>query len=218
VKGGHRSQEAKWIGWILWWPTQLVLRHCELIVTSPSFADSTDLFLPLSPTLPLLTPIFTSVLRGVTMAEYLHQPYFDTKGMDDNAKWRWIEERKWAYRGMFLVVGATGKLTNSIWLFCESSRAHANYWLVFVHIQPDRRGYVVCSSYILALVKILTFYRAFDLEKRQHLFAKGIFPPLLPHQTGFYGSGIVTDLGVDIQKAEDEIDAEFSAKPSARDL
>ena len=29
VKGGHRSQEAKWIGWILWWPTQLVLRHCK---------------------------------------------------------------------------------------------------------------------------------------------------------------------------------------------
>jgi len=29
VKGGHRSKEAKWIGWILWWPTQLVLRHCK---------------------------------------------------------------------------------------------------------------------------------------------------------------------------------------------
>lgn len=62
-------------------------------------SSSKDLLLPLSPTLPLLSPVFTSVLRGITTAEYLHQPYFDIKGMDRDAVWRWIEERKWAYRG-----------------------------------------------------------------------------------------------------------------------
>lgn len=51
------------------------------------------------------------------------------------------------------------------------------------------------------------------MEKRQHLFANGIIKPLQPHQVGFYGSGIVNDLGVDIQKAEDLIDEKFSAKP-----
>lgn len=55
--------------------------------------------------------------------------------------------------------------------------------------------------------------RAFDLEKRQHLFANDIIKPLQPHQVGFYGSGSVNDLGVDIQKAEDMIDAKFSSKP-----
>lgn len=55
-------------------------------------------------------------------------------------------------------------------------------------------------------------HRAFDLEKRQHLFANGIIKPLERNQVGFYGSGIITDVGVDIQKAEDEIDAKWSAK------
>lgn len=27
--GKHRRTEAKWISWLLWWPTQLVLRHCK---------------------------------------------------------------------------------------------------------------------------------------------------------------------------------------------
>jgi hypothetical protein len=66
--------------------------------------------------------------------------------------------------------------------------------------------------------RLILMVRAFDLEKRQHLFANHIIPPLQPHQTGFYGSGIVTDLGVDIQKAEDEIDARFSAKPGVSEL
>jgi hypothetical protein len=50
------------------------------------------------------------------------------------------------------------------------------------------------------------------LEKRQHLFANGIIPKLQPSQVGFYGSGIVTDLGIDIQKAEDELEAKWSSK------
>lgn len=37
VQGDHKSKEAKWISWILWWPTQLVLRHCE---SSPGYVLS----------------------------------------------------------------------------------------------------------------------------------------------------------------------------------
>jgi len=89
-----------------------------------------------------------------------------------------------------------------------SNRIGAAMWYVNASLCPLSRLHAVLH----------TDSRAFDLEKRQHLFAKHIFPPLQPHQTGFYGSGIVTDLGVDIQKAEDEIDAEFSTKPGIRDL
>ncbi len=58
-----------------------------------------DLLLPLSPNLPLLSPLFTSTLRSLTTGEYLHQPYFEVKRMGEDEVWRWVEERKWAYRG-----------------------------------------------------------------------------------------------------------------------
>lgn len=57
-----------------------------------------DLLLPLSPALPLLTPIITCTLRSLTTGEYLHSPYFDTKAMSAREKWVWVEERLWAYR------------------------------------------------------------------------------------------------------------------------
>jgi hypothetical protein len=38
-------------------------------------------------------------LRAITTAEYLHEPYFQAKGMAPAEVWRWVEERKWAYRG-----------------------------------------------------------------------------------------------------------------------
>lgn len=50
------------------------------------------------------------------------------------------------------------------------------------------------------------------MEKRQHLFSAGVLKPLPPHQTGFYGMGIITDVGVDIQAAEKEIDSQFSQR------
>lgn len=59
-----------------------------------------DFLIPLSPALPLISPLFVSFLRSITTAEYLHQPYFETKGMSPDEVWRWVEERKWAYRGM----------------------------------------------------------------------------------------------------------------------
>lgn len=52
--------------------------------------------------------------------------------------------------------------------------------------------------------------RAFDMEKRQHLFSAGVIKPLEPHQVGFYGMGSVSDLGVDIQSAEKEIEQKYS--------
>lgn len=40
--GKHRRAEAQWISWILWWPTQLVLRHCP----SPTLSLNLLLSLP----------------------------------------------------------------------------------------------------------------------------------------------------------------------------
>jgi hypothetical protein len=96
VASGHELG-PKWISWILWWPTMLFLKHYFLI--------------PLSPTLPLISPLFVSFLKSITTAEYLHQPYFETKGMSRDEIWRWVEERKWAYRGMSLSLS----LLHSMW-------------------------------------------------------------------------------------------------------
>ncbi|KIR59133.1 hypothetical protein I314_05117 [Cryptococcus bacillisporus CA1873] len=172
-KNGRRVRKnVSWISWILWWPTQLVMRKY--------------LLLPLSPSLPLLSPLVTSVLRSLTTAEYLHQPYFEMKGMSNDEIWRWVEERKWAYRAF----GFAASLLESVPIiglfFSISNRIGAAMW-------------------------------AFDLEKRQHLFANNIIRPLQPDQVGFYGMGRVDDLGVDIQKAEDELEKKWSQKKRPED-
>jgi hypothetical protein len=59
--------------------------------------------------------------------------------------------------------------------------------------------------------------RAFDMEKRQHLFSAGVIQPLQPAQVGFYGMGAVTDLGVDIQAAEKEIERKFGTTTNTSD-
>lgn len=64
----------------------------------------------------------------------------------------------------------------------------------------------------MRIVVFANLARAFDMEKRQHLFSAGVLKPLPPHQTGFYGMGIITDVGVDIQAAEKEIDSKFSQR------
>lgn len=48
------------------------------------------------------------------------------------------------------------------------------------------------------------------MEKRQHLFSAGVIQPLKPREVGFYGMGAVSDVGVDIQTAEKEIERKFS--------
>ncbi|WWC86434.1 uncharacterized protein L201_001311 [Kwoniella dendrophila CBS 6074] len=167
--GRRLRSNTYWIDWLLWWPTQLVLRKY--------------LFLPLSPQLPLLAPLVKSFLRSITTGEYLHQPYFDSKGMNNDEIWKWVEERRWAYRAF----GFAASLIESVPIiglfFSISNRIGAAMW-------------------------------AFDLEKRQHLFSAGIIKPLLPNQVGFYGMGKVDDLGIDIQKAEQEIDKKFSQRKS----
>jgi len=53
---------------------------------------------------------------------------------------------------------------------------------------------------------------SFDMEKRQHLFAAGVIQPLQPHQVGFYGMGSVSDIGIDIQAAEKEIERKWAVE------
>ena len=49
---------------------------------------------------------------------------------------------------------------------------------------------------------VLTDHRAFDLEKRQHLFHHGVLKPLPPNMVGLWGTGSIHDVGVDIHAAE----------------
>ncbi|ODN90207.1 hypothetical protein L198_06225 [Cryptococcus wingfieldii CBS 7118] len=172
-KNGKRMRQSSvWLSWILWWPTQLVMRKY--------------LLLPLSPTLPLLSPLLTALLKSLHTASYLHQPYFSSKNMSDEQVWRWVEERKWAYR----VFGFVAAWVESVPLLglglSIGNRVGAAMW-------------------------------AFDMEKRQHLFAHNIIQPLLPSQVGFYGMGRVDDLGVDIQRAEDELEVKWSRKKGEED-
>ena len=98
----------------------------------------------------------------------------------------------------------------SLWIRGELIGKHPHYRSLLFNFESDRGSNVVR---ITGFPGTTLIHRAFDLEKRQHLFANGIIQPLQPHQVGFYGSGSVSDLGVDIQKAEDMIDAKFSSKP-----
>lgn len=95
----------------------------------------------------------------------------------------------------------------------------ARHRFVFFHLQQDWGCHVVRSaaSHTKTVVGVNNVYRAFDLEKRQHLFANNIVQPLQPEQVGFYGMGRVDDLGVDIQKAEDELEKKWSQKQRAED-
>ncbi|TYJ52735.1 hypothetical protein B9479_006669 [Cryptococcus floricola] len=172
-KNGKRMRQSSvWLSWILWWPTQLVMRKY--------------LLLPLSPTLPLLSPLLTALLKSLHTASYLHQPYFLSKNMSDEQVWRWVEERRWAYR-MFGFGAAWVESVPVLGLGLSiGNRVGAAMW-------------------------------AFDMEKRQHLFAHNIIQPLLPSQVGFYGMGRVDDLGVDIQRAEDELEVQWSRKKGEED-
>ncbi|ORX37407.1 hypothetical protein BD324DRAFT_626069 [Kockovaella imperatae] len=166
-KGGRRTKEARWLSWLLWWPTQVVLRHYIL--------------LPLSPTLPLLSPLVTALLRGLTTAEYLHQPYFDQKDMSPESRWTWVEERMWAYRTFGFAASLLERIPIVGLFFSISNRIGAAMW-------------------------------AFDLEKRQHLFANEILKPLQPNQVGLFGMGSVTSADFDVQAAEDGLERKWSKK------
>jgi hypothetical protein len=100
---------------------------CRIKLIKGSHSPS-DILIPLSPSLPLYAPLATASLRSLTTAEYLHQPYFETKGMSSAEIWRWVEERKWAYRAF----GFTSSLVESIpvlgLFFSISNRIGAAMW------------------------------------------------------------------------------------------
>ena len=114
----------------MWWPTQLVIRHCTLDAdtTRERLKNDLDVLLPLSPTLPLISPIVISVLRGLTTAEYLHQPYFDQKEMTPEAKWVWVEERMWAYRSFGFAASLLERIPIIGLFFSISNRIGAAMW------------------------------------------------------------------------------------------
>ncbi|CAD6580267.1 MAG: hypothetical protein TREMPRED_002700 [Tremellales sp. Tagirdzhanova-0007] len=112
--GKHRRVESKWLSWLLWWPTQLLLRHYVL--------------LPLSPSLPLLAPMLTSSLRSLTFAEYLHQPYFVAKRMTPGEVWLWVEERRWAYRAFGFAASLLEGIPIVGLFFSISNRIGAAMW------------------------------------------------------------------------------------------
>lgn len=56
----------------------------------------------------------------------------------------------------------------------------------------------------------LTSGRAFDLEKRQHLFHHRVLKPLPPNMVGLWGTGSIHDVNVDIQAAEAEIERKWA--------
>ena len=44
--GAHREKQARWVSYLLWWPIQMVLRHCKLHITSQSFVWLADMARP----------------------------------------------------------------------------------------------------------------------------------------------------------------------------
>jgi hypothetical protein len=114
--------------------------------------------------------------------------------------------------------GHRGKrtLTGSIRFLGESAREHPHSWTILLNPKPDRCSHDVRSPLLSCPIvpndrETKLMIRAFDMEKRQHLFSAGVIQPLQPAQVGFYGMGAVTDLGVDIQAAEKEIERKFAS-------
>ena len=109
-KGTKGEQQEKWLSWLLFWPTQVALRHCELIrdVHLQRFIFSLNqvqkstlpvILVPLSPYLPIYNTALTSAMRGLYAARVLHRPYFEAKKMSNKEVETWLQERRWGYRG-----------------------------------------------------------------------------------------------------------------------
>lgn len=73
--------------------------------------------------------------------------------MEEQEVWRWVEERKWAYRGEYSLQGSAveGSLMISIRLRCIVPRKYPYYRSFPVDLQPGRSGHVV-SALILSLL------------------------------------------------------------------
>lgn len=59
------------------------------------------ILMPISPTLPFFGIALTAALRAIATGRYLHEPYFAAKKLTDEETWRFVEERRWGYRGEF---------------------------------------------------------------------------------------------------------------------
>lgn len=103
--GIEGQEQEKWLQWVLWWPSQMALRHCKSRL--PSVISHEDqrscplavLLIPLSPHLPIINVVFTSAMKALYTARTLHRPYFEVKQMSPQEVEIWLEERKWGYRG-----------------------------------------------------------------------------------------------------------------------
>ncbi|KAG7544383.1 hypothetical protein FFLO_03262 [Filobasidium floriforme] len=113
-KGTKGEQQEKWLSWLLFWPSQMALRHFVLF--------------PLSPYLPIYNVAFTSAMRGLYTARVLHRPYFEAKKMTNKEIETWLQERRWGYRAF----GFTASLLESIPIiglgFSVSNRVGAAMW------------------------------------------------------------------------------------------
>lgn len=98
-----------------------------------------DILFPLSPTLPLIVPLFTSSLKALGTAEYLHKPYFAQKRMTHEAEWIWVDERKWAYRAFGFSAALLESLPIIGLVFSISNRIGAAMWSVQLSHPPRRK-------------------------------------------------------------------------------
>ncbi|KAJ9112357.1 hypothetical protein QFC19_000777 [Naganishia cerealis] len=118
-KGTKGKQQEGILGWILWWPSQMLIRHFILI--------------PISPYLPIFNILFLSATRGLYTARSLHQPYFQAKGLTPLEIELWLEERKWGYREILpLAFGMAASALESLPIvglgFSVSNRIGAAMW------------------------------------------------------------------------------------------
>ena len=97
-KDAKRNNLEKTVKWVLWWPSQMLIRHCALR-KSRVRADRAVILMPISPTLPFFSIALTAALRAIATGRYLHEPYFAAKKLTDEETWRFVEERRWGYRG-----------------------------------------------------------------------------------------------------------------------
>ena len=132
---------------------------------------------------------------------------------------------------MLLAFGFAASLLESMPIiglfFSISNRVGAAMWYVSFHpstnhlppctliIMPSTSSLLQCAATAnLRGDKLIR--RAFDLEKRQHLFHHAILKPLPRNMVGIWGTGSIHDVGVDIQAAEKKIE-QYWADQSVRD-
>ncbi|KAI5453958.1 hypothetical protein NCC49_004953 [Naganishia albida] len=178
-KGTKAKRQEGYLSWILWWPSQMVIRHFILI--------------PISPYLPIFNLAFTSATRGLYTARSLHQPYFEAKKMSPLEVELWLEERKWGYRAFGMaasaleslpIIGLGFQVSNRIgaamWAFDLEKRQHAFANGELRKLKPEETG-------VLGFGKVLAVEKQkeeWEMKKRESKMEPdrdvAIQPPSLP--------------------------------------